>query len=328
MPVTKQQLIDEAKNLGLKVEPNAKMADIREQIKEATEKKPTVKKEETKASEQAPAKAGKRSSKAIHEAKELAVKKTRLSEESKETKSKQTQKPPRSKLERRAKAYRDNAKKIETDKAYSISEAIELAKNTSSTKFDATVELHINLAVDPRQAEQNIRDNVVLPAGSGKKLKIAALIEDPKSALDAGADLAGADELIQQIDKGQINFDILIATPALMPKLGKYAKILGPKGLMPNPKSGTVTNDVAKAIKEAKAGRVEYRVDSSGIVHLGVGKVSFPADGLRNNILAIFDSIKNNKPSSVKGNYVKSVYLATSMGPSISVDIPSLNETS
>ena len=326
MAVTKKQLIDEAKKLGLKIEPTSKMSDIREQIKEVTEKKHTDKKDISKSSESTQAKAGKRSSKALQEAEERTIKKTKKAE-SDEIKPKQDQKQPRTKLERRAKAYRNNSKKIEADKSYGISEAIELAKNTSSTKFDASVELHVNLAVDPRQAEQNIRDSIVLPAGNGKKLRIAALSEDSKSALDAGADLAGGDELIQQIDKGQLNFDILISTPTFMPKLGRYAKVLGPKGLMPNPKSGTVTTDVAKAVKEAKAGRVEYRVDSNGIIHLGVGKVSFSSEGLMSNIITIFGSIKTNKPSSVKGNYIKSVYLTTSMGPSISIDISSLNET-
>src|SRR6185369_380380 len=166
---------------------------------------------------------------------------------------------------------------IEKDKQYSVKEALELAIKTSPVKFDATVELHVNLGVDPRQADQNVRDNVVLPAGTGKTIRIAVLAEadDAAAAKKAGADIAGMEDLLKDIEKGIINFDTLIATPALMAKLGKYARVLGPKGLMPNPKSGTVTPDVVKAVEQAKAGRVEYRVDSTGIVHVAFGKVSF-----------------------------------------------------
>jgi ribosomal protein L1 len=324
--VTKQELLDEAKKLGLKVDPKTTMADIRILIKEATTKKPLeAKKEVPEVPKETIAKAGKRSAKALKEAEELAEKKTRTKDVGSE-KPKVSVKAPRSRLQRRSKGYKAIYTKLEPGKSYILSEAVELAKTTSPVKFDASVELHVNLNVDPRQAEQNIRDNVTLPAGNGKKLRIAALSEDPKEALAAGADIAGNDELLQQIDKGELNFDILIATPSLMPKLGRYAKSLGPKGLMPNPKRGTVTVDVKKAIEEAKAGRVEYRVDSSGIVHLAVGKASFSNDALKSNIMAIVNSIKANKPSSVKSNYLKAVYLATTMGPSISVDILSLNE--
>jgi large subunit ribosomal protein L1 len=326
MPQTKQQLLDEARKLGLKVEATTKMADLRSLIKEATDKKAPVVKEEV--AKETVAKAGKRSSKALKEAEELAEKKAKATEnEVKPTTAANSQKSARSRLERRSKAYRAIYTNIEPGKAYPIDEAIGLAKTTSPVKFDASVELHINLNVDPRQAEQNIRDNVTLPAGNGKKIRIAALTDDPKTALAAGADIAGNDELLQQIDKGELNFDILIATPALMPKLGKYAKSLGPKGLMPNPKRGTVTPDVKKAIEEAKAGRVEYRVDSTGIVHLGVGKISFTSDDLKSNIMTVINSVKGNKPSSVKSNYMKAVYLSTSMGPSVIVDSASLNES-
>jgi large subunit ribosomal protein L1 len=204
---------------------------------------------------------------------------------------------------------------------------MELATKTSLVKFDATVELHINLGVDPRQADQNIRDNFVLQAGTGKSVRVAVFAEadDAATAKKAGAEIAGIEEVTAQLDKNIIEFDTIIATPAAMAKLGKYARTLGPKGLMPNPKSGTVTTDVAKAVKEAKAGRVEYRVDSTGIVHIGIGKVSFGGEKLLQNAQAVVASIKAAKPASVKGSYVKAVYATTSMGPSIRVASSEVN---
>lgn len=264
------------------------------------------------------AKAGKRSAKAQKEAEEKEAKEERkahAAETEAEEKPKQTAKPTRSRLERRGKKFRDAAKLVEKDKAYTLAQALELAEKTSPTKFDATVELHINLNVDPRHADQNIRDNLVLPAGTGKAVRVA-VFDDEKVA---DADLIGVETITKQLDKGELNFDVLIATPAQMPKLGKYARVLGPRGLMPNPKSGTVTPDVAKAVKEAKAGRVEYRVDSTGIVHLGIGKVSFGQKKLLENAQAVVASIKSNKPSSVKGTYVKAAHISTTMGPSITV---------
>lgn len=278
------------------------------------------------ATEEATAKAGKRSAKALKEAEEKQAKEERkASGEAAAEKPKQPVKPTRSRLERRGKHFRKIAEQIEKGKAYGLDEAIALAQKTSHVKFDATVELHINLGVDPRHADQNIRDNLVLPAGTGKTVRIAVLTEDAAEAKKAGADIAGTDDLFADLDKGNLNFDILIATPQLMPKLGKYARVLGPRGLMPNPKSGTVTTDINKAIAEAKAGRVEYRVDSTGIVHLGVGKVSFKPADLTQNVNAVLDSVKANKPQSVKGTYVKAVHLTTSMGPSIAVDTAGLN---
>ncbi len=179
------------------------------------------------------------------------------------------------------------------------------------------MELHVNLNVDPRQADQNIRDNLVLPAGTGKDVKIAVFSDDKVD----NATVSGIEAITKALDKGTIDFDILISTPGNMPKLGKYARLLGPRGLMPNPKSGTVTQDVQKAVNEAKAGRVEYRVDSTGIVHLGVGKVSFGGDKLLSNAQAVFASLKSNKPSSVKGSYMQAVHVTTTMGPSIRVDV-------
>jgi large subunit ribosomal protein L1 len=192
---------------------------------------------------------------------------------------------------------------------------VELATKTSAVKFDATVEMHINLNVDPKHADQNIRDNLVLPAGTGKTVRVA-VFDDVK--VD-GADVSGVEAITKNLEKGVIDFDVLVATPAQMPKLGKFARVLGPRGLMPNPKSGTVTTDTAKAVAEAKAGRVEYRVDSTGIVHVGIGKVSFGAKKIEDNARALLASIKSNKPSSVKSNYVKAIHLATTMGPGIAV---------
>lgn len=272
------------------------------------------------------AKAGKRSAKALEEvAEKMAKEERKASSESVETKPKPAAPPTRSRLARRGKGFRKSAEQLEAGKTYPIAEAVKLAKSTSHVKFDATVEIHLRLGVDPKHADQNIRDSLVLPAGTGKTVRIAVLTDDSAAAKKAGADIAGTDDLFAALDKGTIDFDVLIATPALMPKLGKYARVLGPRGLMPNPKSGTVTTDVAKAVSDAKGGRVEYRVDSTGIVHLGIGKVSFTEAQLLDNTQAVIASVKANKPQSLKGNYFKSIYLTTSMGPSVSVDLSSLN---
>lgn len=275
--------------------------------------------------EEKTAKAGKRSAKALKETEEKVAKETRKAEKSeeKDEKPKQKQNPPRTQLERKSKNYRKLAELINKDTAYSLKDAVELAQKTSPVKFDATVELHINLGVDPRHADQNIRDIVVLPAGTGKSVRVA-VFADPEGAAaakKAGAEIAGEEAVIALLEKGNLDFDVLIAPPMLMAKLGKYAKQLGPKGLMPNPKSGTVTNDLAKAVKEAKAGRVEFRVDSTGIVHVGVGKVSFGTEKLLENIQAVLQSVKAAKPASLKGTYVKAFYMTTSMGPSIPVNV-------
>jgi ribosomal protein L1 len=270
------------------------------------------------------AKAGKRSAKAQKEADQKQEKESRKKLITKVPEStKQQKKPTRSKLERSSKKYREAAKLIEVGKVYALDQALELASKTSTVKFDATVELHMNLGVDPKHADQNIRDTVLLPGGTGKVVRIAVLAEeaDAKLAKAAGAAIAGLEDLLSKLDKEEIEFDVLISTPAQMPKLGKYARLLGPRGLMPNPKSGTVTNDIAKAVTEAKAGKVEYRVDQAGIVHLGIGKVSFEPAKLKLNADAVIASIKAAKPSSLKGNYIKSAYITTSMGPSIKVDL-------
>ncbi|MBQ6130222.1 50S ribosomal protein L1 [Candidatus Saccharibacteria bacterium] len=225
-------------------------------------------------------------------------------------------------MERRGKNYRASFAKIEKDKVYSLADGLKLATETSPVKFDATVEAHVRLGVDPRQADQNIRTTVVLPNGNGKTVRVAvfAPLDLAKQAKAAGADLAEDEEFLKRLEKGTIDFDVLISTPTYMPKLGKFARLLGPKGLMPNPKAGTVTTDLEKAVKEAKAGKVEYRVDKQSIVHIGLGKVSFGAEKLLENANVFFDSLKSQKPASLKGNYVKSVYLSTSMGPSIQIE--------
>lgn len=275
-------------------------------------------------------KAGKRSAKAVAEAEEKQAKeerKTSKETSDEEAKPKKAVKPARSRLERRSKGYRKASELIEKDKTYKLAEGIEVAAKTSPVKFDATVEMHFRLNVDPRQADQNIRDTIVLPAGTGKSVRVAVFadVDDVAKAKKAGAEVAGNEEFLQQLDKGTVDFDVLIATPMQMAKLGKYARLLGPKGLMPNPKSGTVTTDVAKAVADAKTGKLEYRVDSTGIIHLGIGKVSFGAEKLTDNARAVIASIKGNKPSSIKGAYMASVYVTTSMGPSINLDVNDVN---
>ncbi len=325
MVKTKAELIEEAKALGIEADAKLKVAEIQELIdkQETAGAAPLSKNDEEDVATDETlsiAKAGKRSAKSLKEVAEQQAKEERKASGEAIEKPAKPVTPARSRLERRGKQYRKSAEQIEKGKTYSAEQALALAQKTSHVKFDATVELHIRLGVDPRQADQNIRDNLVLPAGTGKTVRIAVLTDDPAAAKKAGADMAGTDDLLAELEKGNLNFDTLIATPALMSKLGKYARVLGPRGLMPNPKSGTVTTDVNKAVTDAKAGRVEYRVDSTGIVHLGIGKVSFTLAQLLQNLQAVTASITANKPQSLKGNYIKSVYLTTSMGPSVSVD--------
>lgn len=325
MAETKADLLKQAHELGLKdITPKSTMAQMREAISEAQPKKHVKEALPVEKHEAKVAKAGKRSAKAIEEAKEKELKEEHKAEvkasEEAPAKPRVIQKT-RSKLERSSKKYREVSKLVEKDKEYGIKEALELAIQTTTTKFDSTVELHVKLSVDPKQADQNIRETIVLPAGTGKTVRVAVFGEadDVVAAKKAGADVAGAEEFLQQLDKGIIDFDVLVATPVVMAKLGKYARVLGPKGLMPNPKSGTVTKDVAKAVEQAKAGKVEFRVDSNGIVHLGVGKVSFGVDKLMQNVQAVFASLKSAKPGNIKGNYVQTIYVTSSMGPSIKV---------
>lgn len=273
------------------------------------------------------AKSGKKSKKHVEEVKAEEERLARA-EEFKKAEKEAAEKPKgatpkvRSKLERRGKNYKKAAEQIKKNKTYTLSEAIELAQKTSPVKFDATLEAHVRLGVDPRQADQNIRTTIVLPNGNGKTVRVAvfAPLDEAKKAATAGADIAEDEEFLKRLEKGEIDFDVLISTPAFMPKLGKFARLLGPKGLMPNPKAGTVTMDIEKAVKEAKAGKVEYRVDKQSIVHIGLGKISFGTEKLIENANVFFDSLKAQKPASIKGSFVKSVYLTTTMGPSISIE--------
>ncbi|MEP6710499.1 MAG: 50S ribosomal protein L1 [Candidatus Saccharibacteria bacterium] len=225
-------------------------------------------------------------------------------------------------MERRGKGYQKVAALVEASKVYPLSEALELATKTNPAKFDASVEIHVRLGVDPRQADQNIRATVSLPNGTGKTIRVAVFApeSDHSAAKKAGADVIGDEDFIKQLDKEVIDFDVLVATPQYMPKLGKYARLLGPRGLMPNPKSGTVATDVAKAVNDAKAGKVEYRVDKQAIVHLAIGKVSFGAAKLEENARAFFDSLQTQKPTSLKSSYVKSTSMSTTQGPGIKVE--------
>lgn len=312
-----------AEKADKKEELEANIAEKQDKIKEVIEEK----QEETKEEPEKFAKSGKKSKKHIEEVKaeeerqerkkERAVKDAEMA-----NKPKGVAPVTRPRIERRGKKYQEAYKLIEKDKIYNLKDALELAIKTSPVKFDASVEVHARLGVDPRQADQIIRTTLVLPNGNGKEVRVAvfAPLDVCKVAKTAGADIAEDEEFLKRLEKGVIEFDVLISTPQYMPKLGKYARLLGPKGLMPNPKAGTVTTDVEKAVKEAKAGKVEYRVDKQAIVHLGIGKVSFGADKLLANAEAFFNSLKNQKPASLKGSFVKSVYVTTSMGPSIQVE--------
>ena len=271
------------------------------------------------------AKSGKKSKKHIEEVKaeeERQARKVERAAKEAEEKPKGAKPITRSRLERRGKKYQESYKLVDKTKTYSLKDAIDLAVKTSPVKFDASVEAHVRLGVDPRQADQNISTTLVLPNGNGKTVRVAvfAPLDVCKAAKAAGADIAEDEEFLKQLEKGEINFDVLISTPQYMPKLGKFARLLGPKGLMPNPKAGTVTMDVEKAVKDSKAGKVEYRVDKQSIVHIGLGKVSFGTDKLLENANAFFDSLKSQKPASLKGTYVKSVFVTTTMGPSIAVE--------
>lgn len=210
---------------------------------------------------------------------------------------------------------------IEPNKLYPLAQAAELVKKAAPAKFDETVEMHIRLGINPKQNEQQVRATTVLPNGTGKSKKVAVIAkgEKVKEAAAAGADYSGEMDLIEKISKGWMDFDVLVATPDIMKDLAKLGKVLGPKGLMPNPKTGTVTFDLAKAVKEIKGGRIEFRADATGIVHAAVGKVSFDAAKLAQNAQALLDAVVRAKPSSVKGIYVKSVTLCSTMGPAVPV---------
>lgn len=215
--------------------------------------------------------------------------------------------------------------KINKDKLYPLTEAIQLLKETASAKFIESVEAHISLNLDPKYADQQLRTTVILPHGTGRTIKIAALVNSERvdETLKLGADLVGSDDLIDSISKGIINFDLLIATPDMMPRLAKLGRVLGPKGLMPSPKAGTVSTDLAQTLQEFKRGKLEYRVDKTGIVHISFGKVNFSQSQLSENLIAFFQSIEKNRPSGVKGKYIKNFAICSTMGPSIFLDLDS-----
>jgi large subunit ribosomal protein L1 len=201
--------------------------------------------------------------------------------------------------------------------------ACEIVKDTSTVKFDATVEAHVRLGVDPRHADQMVRGSVVLPNGTGKSVRVLAFVTGDKAAeaKEAGADFIGGEDLVQRIQGGWTDFDVAVATPDMMPKVGPLGRILGPRGLMPNPKAGTVTFDVGRAVREVKAGRVEYRTDRFGIVHVAIGKVSFDAERLQQNLAALVEALMRDKPQAAKGQYLRTLHLASTMGPSVPIDV-------
>lgn len=221
----------------------------------------------------------------------------------------------------KGKRYTDTSKKVEKETAYEISSAIALVKETATAKFDETIEAHVRLGVDPRHADQQVRATVVLPHGTGKTKKILVFAkgEKEKEALDAGADYAGLDELVTKIQGGWVDFDVVVATPDTMATVGKLGKILGPKGIMPNPKTGTVTMDVKKAIDEIKAGKIEFRVDKGGILHIGFGKASFSQEKLEENFRTFMEAVMKVKPTAAKGTYLKSITVKSTMGPGVKV---------
>jgi large subunit ribosomal protein L1 len=225
-------------------------------------------------------------------------------------------------MTKHGKRYRDAARRFDPQALHGPAEALELVRSLASTKFDETVELAVQLGVDPRKADQQVRGTVSLPAGTGGAVRVAVFATGDAAgeARAAGADHVGGDDLVAQVEGGMLDFDVAIATPDLMAKVARLGRTLGPRGLMPNPKTGTVTFDVATAVRETKAGKVEYRVDKTGVIHVGIGKVSFESDRLRENAQTLLDAVVKAKPSTAKGKYVKKVNLASTMSPGVLLD--------
>lgn len=220
------------------------------------------------------------------------------------------------------------AKQLITQKSYSVKESIELLKQTATAKFVESIEAHVSLNIDPKYADQQLRSTLILPKGTGKTIRLAVLLSEDKikEEYKQQADIVGSTDLIEQIIKGQTNFDVLISSPEMMPKLAKLGRILGPKGLMPSPKSGTVSENIELTINDFKKGKIEYKADRTGIVHLNFGKTSFSNDDILENLMAVYKSIEQNKPSGVKGKYFNSFYICSSMGPSIPVNLFDLKD--
>ena len=223
------------------------------------------------------------------------------------------------KMSKKQKAAADT---FDRETLYSVKDAVDLVKKNATAKFDETVEIAINLGVDPRQADQMVRSSANLPHGTGRDVRVAVFARDAKAeeAREAGADVVGAEDLAEQVQNGDMPFDVVIATPDMMPVIGRLGRVLGPKGLMPNPKVGTVTPDVAKAVKDQKGGAIQYRVEKAGIVHAGVGKASFDADKLAENVSFLLEKIQRERPSGAKGTFVKRVTLSSTMGPGVKID--------
>ncbi len=224
-------------------------------------------------------------------------------------------------MAKHGKKYQDAAKLLEAGKLYSVAEAMELVKKTATAKFDETIELHVRLGVDPKYADQQVRGAMVLPHGTGKAKKVLVFAkgEKVKEAEDAGADYVGSDEIVTKIQGGWFDFDVAVATPDMMGTVGRLGKVLGPRGLMPNPKLGTVTMDLVKAINEIKAGKVEYRTDKAGNVHVPIGKASFDADKLKANYQALMDTLVRVRPAAAKGQYIRSITVSSTMGPGVPI---------
>jgi large subunit ribosomal protein L1 len=231
-------------------------------------------------------------------------------------------------MPKHGKKYLEVAKLVDRTKRYQLDEALELLKQTARANFDETVEAHVRLGVDPRHADQMVRGTVVLPHGTGRRVRVLVFAQGEKAreAEEAGADYVGADDLIERIQQGWTDFDVAVATPDMMGKVGRLGRILGPRGLMPSPRTGTVTMDLARVIRDIRAGRVEFRVDRTGNVHVPIGKVSFTNEQLKENLLALLDALIRARPSGARGTYIRSVTLSTTMGPGIRLDVQPLLE--